>query len=147
MAQIVAAAAADFPAIYRLLEAEGLPIADLRASKAEFIVLRDAGSIVAAGALERFGAAALLRSVVVAGDRRRAGLGRIVVAELESRARGAGMDRLVLLTQTAEEFFAARGYQVIDRSQAPPEVQASQEFRSLCPSSAICMIKNLSKAE
>jgi amino-acid N-acetyltransferase len=147
MAQARAAAADDLPVVYQLLEQEGLPTSDLPVSKAQFIVLRDAGTVVGAGALEPFGSAALLRSVVVAGDRRGTGLGARIVAELESRARGAGMDRLVLLTQTAREFFAARGYKAIDRASAPAEVQASYEFRSLCPSSAICMVKVLTDPE
>jgi N-acetylglutamate synthase-like GNAT family acetyltransferase len=47
----------------------------------------------------------------------------------------------VLLTQTARDFFAHLGYRVIDRSEAPEEVQGSEEFRSLCPASATCMVK------
>ena len=43
--------------------------------------------MVAAGALEPFGSVALVRSVVVAGDRRGIGLGRLIVQELEKVAR------------------------------------------------------------
>jgi hypothetical protein len=32
---------------------------------------------------------------------------------------------------------------VIERSSAPQNMQASEEFRLLCPSSAICMAKTL----
>ena len=46
-------------------------------------------------------------------------------------------------TKTAAEFFARQGYQVIERSAAPQDMQGSEEFRSLCPSSATCMAKNL----
>jgi amino-acid N-acetyltransferase len=137
------AAADDLDRVYRLLEQEGLPTSDLPSSGARFIVLVNAGVIVAAGALERFGSAGLLRSVVVAGDRRGAGLGRTIVDELESRARATGIDRLVLLTQTAREFFTGRGYRRIERIDAPVDVQGSEEFRSLCPSTATCMIKLL----
>ena len=47
----------------------------------------------------------------------------------------------MLLTQTARDFFAHLGYRVIERTEAPEEVQGSEEFRSLCPASAICMVK------
>jgi amino-acid N-acetyltransferase len=141
------AAAADLAVVYRLLEQEGLPTSDLPSSRARFIVLVNAGVIVAAGALERFGSAALLRSVVVAGDRRGAGLGRRIVEELESRAGAAGIDLLILLTQTARGFFAGQGYRVIERIDAPADVRGSAEFRSLCPSTAICMIKLLTGPE
>jgi amino-acid N-acetyltransferase len=143
MAQARAAVASDLAVIYRLLEQEGLPMSDLVAAKPQFVVLSDGGAIVAAGALERFGTAALLRSVVVAGERRGEGLGRDVVRELETTARGAGISQLILLTQTAAEFFTAQGYRTIERGEAPPAVQGSQEFRSLCPSSAVCMMKTL----
>ena len=58
------------------------------------------------------------------------------------RAR-CGMDQLVLLTQTAEPFFATRGYAVIAREAAPAAVRRSAEFRSICPASAICMTRQL----
>ena len=50
-----------------------------------------------------------------------------------------GIGQLVLLTQTAEQFFARRGYAVIAREAAPAAVQHSAEFRSICPASATCM--------
>ncbi len=55
----------------------------------------------------------------------------------------AKIERLILLTQTAAAFFARYGYQVIGRSEAPADVQGTEEFRSLCPSSAACMAKRL----
>ncbi len=128
-----------------LLEQAGLPTCDLLAAKPEFVVLRDDGRVVAAGALERFGSAALVRSVVVAGDRRGVGLGRIIVEELERVARVARVGRLILLTQTARGFFAHQGYRVIERHEVPQDVQGSEEFRSLCPASATCMAKALTE--
>jgi amino-acid N-acetyltransferase len=65
------------------------------------------------------------------------------VSELERSAHAAQITQLILLTQTAAEFFAQQGYRVIERSSAPQDMQASEEFRSLCPSSAICMAKTL----
>jgi N-acetylglutamate synthase-like GNAT family acetyltransferase len=126
-----------------LLERSGLPTNDLETARPTFAVLRDGNILIAAGALQAFGAAALLRSVVVAPDRRGMGLGQRVVRELERLARSAGIDHLVLLTLTASEFFARLGYRVIDRGAAPKDMQQSEEFRSLCPSSATCMAKHL----
>ena len=62
---------------------------------------------------------------------------------MERVARAAQISRLVLLTQTAADFFEHRGYRVIERSSAPEQMQGSAEFRSLCPSSAACMAKSL----
>ena len=143
MSELRAAAEADLVLVRQLLEAARLPIADLDEARPEFTVLIEGARIVAAGALERFGSSALLRSVVVAEDRRGAGLGRSVVRELECRARAARIDCVVLLTETASDFFTDQGYQAIERADAPIEVQSSGEFRSLCPASAICMMKLL----
>lgn len=143
MAELRAAVEADLPAIRALLDRAWLPTTDLEAANPTFIVLREDGHIVAAGALQRFGSSALVRSVVVAAARRGTGLGRIIVQELERIASAARIGRLNLLTQTAREFFAHQGYRVIERSNAPADMQASEEFRSLCPASATCMMKVL----
>ena len=134
---------ADLIAIRALLERCGLPTSDLESARPEFAVIRENGEVIAAGALQRFGSSALLRSVVVSADRRGSGLGRTIVCELERSARAAQITQLILLTQTAAEFFAQQGYRVIERSSAPQDMQASEEFRLLCPSSAICMAKTL----
>lgn len=57
----------------------------------------------------------------------------------ESQARALRLQRLVFLTETAADFFHARGYQDAARSELPAEVLASPEFRSLCPASAACL--------
>jgi amino-acid N-acetyltransferase len=130
-------------AIRALLERSGLPTSDLESVRPEFAVIRENDRVIAAGALQRFGSSALLRSVVVAPDRRRSGLGQAMVEGLERIACAARISRLVLLTQTATEFFARQGYRVIERGTAPQDMQGSEEFRSLCPSSATCMAKSL----
>lgn len=71
------------------------------------------------------------------------GLGRSVVSELERQARAAQVKCLVLLTETAADFFARQGFRTIERGSAPQDMQTSAEFRSLCPSSAIRMAKDL----
>jgi len=82
--------------------------------------------------------------VVVTDERRGSGLGSLVVRELERLARSAQIERLILLTQTAREFFAREGYWVIERSNAPQE---SEVFRALCPASAACMVKVLANSD
>jgi amino-acid N-acetyltransferase len=138
-----AASSDDLIAIRALLEGAGLPTSDLTSARPEFLAFREDSNLIAAGALQRFGSSALLRSVVVAHDHRGMGLGGAMVLELERLAREARIERLILLTQTAADFFARRGYQVIERSAAPADMQQSEEFRSLCPGAATCMAKRL----
>jgi len=141
--RVCAASGQDLIAIRALLDRSGLPTSDLESARPGFAVIRENDRVIAAGALQRFGSSALLRSVVVAADRRGIGFGQAIVSELERMAGAAQISRLVLLTQTAAEFFGQRGYRVIDRSTAPEDMRESEEFRSLCPSSATCMAKNL----
>ena len=133
----------DTEAIHSLLEGSGLPTADLPRARPEFVVACDGTRIVGVGGLERFGEVGLLRSVAVSPDRRGAGIGPMIVGYLEERARTSGLSELVLLTQTAKDFFEWQGYRVIRRDEAPASVQHSEEFRSLCPSSAFCMSKRM----
>lgn len=143
MLQLRAADSGDTQDIRLLLERNGLPTSDLASSHPEFVVAHEGAELIGAGALERFGSVALLRSVVVAADRRGTGLGERIVRELERRARASGIEELVLLTQTAAPFFERHGYRVIERVAAAAAVQASEEFRSLCPVSSVCMMKAL----
>lgn len=143
MLRLRSADARDGNGIRTLLERNGLPTEDLGSSHPDFVVAEEGEDLAGAGALERFGTVALLRSVVVALDRRGSGVGRRIVRELEQRARASGVRELVLLTQTAAPFFEHHGYRIVERGKVSPAVQASEEFRSICPVSAICMVKTL----
>lgn len=144
--QLGAGTAQDGAHIRALLAAAHLPTDDLDSIAPYFVVARDeADQVVGTGALQWFGDAALLRSVAVAAEFRNTGLGRRIVAELEKAARAAGISALVLLTTTARGFFEALGYRVIDRQAVPQGLHQSEEFRSLCPSSAVCMTKSIAR--
>ncbi len=141
------AEAGDWPRILSLLGAAGLPTEDLRPEAvADFHVVMDAGRVVGAVAVERYGASGLLRSLVVDPEWRGLGLGRALVVAAEGAAVTSGLDSLTLLTQTAEPFFRALGYQAIAREAAPAGVKASAEFTHLCPGSSSCLTKSLSKS-
>lgn len=143
-ADIEGAAADDLSAIVALLASERLPVADLGAAAlANFIVARDDGRVVGVAALEPYGEDGLLRSLVVAPERRGRGLGGALVEAVGARAGRLSLRALWLLTQTAAPFFAGRGWAAAARTEAPPAVAASTEFAALCPASAACMRKRL----
>jgi len=144
MSTIRMASASDAAGIRALLLQSGLPVADLgTADIAFFVADGDAGPVGVVG-IERYGSTGLLRSLAVAAEHRRTGLGEALLARAQAHASEvAGIEELVLLTTTAADFFARRGYAVIARDAAPAGVQASAEFRSICPASATCMRKPL----
>jgi amino-acid N-acetyltransferase len=104
------------------------------------VVCRDAeGRLVGVAATERYGPAAVLRSVAVASPSRGRGLGRALVARALADARAAGVGEAWLLTEPAEPFFAGQGWSRADRAAAPAPVASSVEFVSACPATAVAM--------
>lgn len=134
---------AGLSAVRALLEDSGLPAADLRDDPGSFFIAVADGERVAAGGLELYGSAGLLRSLVVAPGQRGQGYGTALCSALELRAWDAGVTDLSLLTTTARPFFARRGYEVIDRADAPASIRDTEPFASLCPDSATCMTRSL----
>ena len=135
----------DLDGIRVMLERHALPTADLAASRPAFAAAHAGGILVGAVGLEAFGATGLPRSLVVDESRRGAGLGRALVAFIEQAAASRGITQLVLLTETAREFFLRLGFADIPREAAPEGVRRSAEFKALCPQSAHCMQKRLGR--
>ena len=125
------------------LSAAKLPIADLGEPGLAFFRFADGAGLVGFAGLQGDGADRLLRSLVVAADRRETGLGRPVLALLENVARVMGVKRLHLLTNTAAPFFRANVYAVAYRGTAPALIAGSREFTALCPASAAYLVKAL----
>ena len=144
---------ADLPRIQRLLRSNDLPAEDLETSPVRLFVGYDgeasddgpdgADEFVGAGGLEVYGTDALLRSVVVPDDLRGRGIGEALYRAIEARAAEEGVEWLYLLTTTAEGFFAGRGFEVVDREEAPTSIRDTAEFRELCSETATCMRKDV----
>lgn len=164
------ATAADLPAVERLLAAADLPIVGvaeiLGSHPGDFLVVDDPatpGEFAAAAGLEVCAAApapatsasahlpsgsgggafALLRSVAVRPSWRGSGLGEALVRGLVDAAGARGLDALYLLTTTAEHYFPRLGFVRVERAAVPAPVQATLEFTSACPASAVPMTLSL----
>lgn len=138
------ATASDVPAVEALLSAAGLPLDGAReAFELGVVAHRDdadeTGDVVAAAAIERYGASGLLRSVVVAPGLRGTGLGRGIVAAAERLALDEGIGNLYLLTETAIDWFPRLGYEVVDRAVAAAAVGESIEFTTVCRDTGVPM--------
>jgi amino-acid N-acetyltransferase len=140
------ASVADIPAIEALLQAAALPLDGAADAFSTGVVARDDARVVAAAALEPYGAAALLRSVVVAEDQRGTGVGRRIVEAAEALARDLGVRDLYLLTETAVDWFPRLGYRPVERSAVPEAVRRSVEFTTLCRDTGIAMHRSLGSA-
>ena len=109
----------------------------------DFLVMREAHEVVGAIGLQNAGGAGLLRSLVVLPSLQRQGRGAALVAAAERLAARRGIDDMYLLTTTVPGFFALLDYLRVDRANAPPAVQQTEQFATLCPAAAVCMHKRL----
>ena len=133
----------DLTAVLELLAAQALPVDGLEQHLPTMLVARQDDRIVGSVAVETYPDGGLLRSVAVAGDSQGRGLGQALTSAAFTMARDTGIETLYLLTTTAEGYFPKFGFERIERSDVPASVQASVEFTSACPSSAIVMRKRL----
>jgi phosphinothricin acetyltransferase len=134
------ARAADWPVIESLLSDAKLPLDGARDHLAGFVVAVRGETVVGCAALERMGDPdVLLRSVALAPGERGSGAGRALVTRTINQAARAGARSVVLLTTTAEAFFAHLGFTRIDRAGVPASLLGSAEFTGACPSTAAIM--------
>ena len=130
-------------AILSLLQSEKLPVEDLATNLPNFFIATDNGFVIGAVGLEIYGRDGLLRSLVVKPEYRKMKIAARLVNEIESMGRSFGLNNIYLLTETAQHYFSGKGFQAIDRKDAPVLLQQSPEFSHVCPSSAVLMKKKL----
>ena len=85
----------------------------------------------------------LLRSMVVVLAHRGAGWGSRLLDSIESALRQDGTQAVWLLTTGAADYFRRHGYDARPRAEAPAAIASTQQFRGLCPASAVLMVKRL----
>ena len=137
------AEASDLPAVRRLLESQSLPLDGVDEHLSTMVVAKKRNAVVGAAAVELYADGALLRSVVVDPVVQGQGLGHRLSEAALSIAKARGTHIAFLLTTTAEKFFPKLGFEPIARDDVPASVQASIEFQSACPASAVVMRKRL----
>ena len=133
----------DLRAVHDLLARLNLPLDGVDDHLRTMLVAKDGPQIVGTAALELYSEGALLRSVAVDANQQGRHLGSRLTEAALRLARTHGAEEVFLLTTTAERFFPKFGFEPIARADVPASVQASIEFRSACPASAIVMRKRL----
>ena len=131
-------------AVTGLLTEAGLPSSDLTAAHLQnFFGCGPTSTPDGIVGVELHESVALLRSLAVRASCRDRGCGTALVAQAERFARSQGAKEIYLLTTTAERFFERLGYARIQREAAPAAIRRTQEFSTLCSSSATLMTKRL----
>ena len=142
---ITDASSDDLREILDLLSQVQLPHDGVAENLSAFLVARDESSrLIATIGLERHGNTALLRSAAVAPEYQGCGIGSRLTEQVLKRATKNGLERVVLLTTTASEFFARRfGFCETSRTVFDKELTASSEWNLPRCSSAVCMSLDL----
>lgn len=138
------ATTADLPAVRSLLERCGLPTRDLQREHLEHFFVCHAGDRLAGVVgIDTVGELGLLRSLAVDSQLRGRRIAHGLWMRSHDDALRRGVRRLYLLTTTAEQLFTRWGFCRVARELVPHSVQATEEFASLCPSSAVAMALDL----
>ena len=122
-----------------LLESASLPTLGVEQHLQHFMVAENAGALVGAIGLEVYGDVALLRSAVVIQKEQGKGIGSLLYDQNLSQARRLGVQRLILLTNTAEKYFERKGFKKIEQKTVTGPVTTSVEFSGACPAHSACM--------
>ncbi|MER3524863.1 MAG: GNAT family N-acetyltransferase [Ignavibacteria bacterium] len=133
------AVADDYAAGIHLLQQAQLPVAGIREHFENFLVAENAEGIVGMIGAELYADTALLRSAVVRPDHQSQGIGTLLYESLVTYLRGRDIQRVLLRTNTAEAYFAKKGFVRIARESVSGPVTQSVEFSGACPSHAACM--------
>lgn len=137
------AKAGDEKAIGDLLIRCGLKPEGISPHLSHFVVAVEGGIVVGTAGCEIHDGAGLFRSFAVDPQHRGRGIGTQLYRLVLVHARLKGVREGYLLTETAEGFFAKLGFQRIERQAVPIVIQETEQFRTECSETAICMGKLL----
>jgi amino-acid N-acetyltransferase len=140
---LVSATSADEEAIRALLLDAELPADDFANHLPHFWVAKQNGALMGVIGLEPYKAHGLLRSLAVAPAYRDQGIGQQLCERMFTYAKTLDIQQLYLLTTTAAEFFPKLGFESADRADVPPSIRTTAEFASICPETAVCMVKKI----
>jgi amino-acid N-acetyltransferase len=133
----------DFSAICQLLSEENLPTADINPTLENFFITVEGNELCGVMGMDRYGNTGLLRSAIVKKEYRRTGIAAALINQLVDYAKKQGVESLYLITNTAEKYFAKKGFEKITKNEVPETVLQSKEFNGLCPVSAVIMFRKL----
>ncbi len=135
----------DEPVIIQLLSDCKLPTQDIIQNKIDFTVATNDDNLVGCIGIEPYGKDALLRSFAVSDNFRNNGLGSDLLQLMVKACKEMGIEKIHLLTTTAEKYFVKYGFVKSDRASAPKSISETTEFSEICPSTSIYLTLNIVK--
>jgi len=133
----------DINNIVSILSSNNLPSGDCQNNIKNFQVVELEDIIIAVGCLEKYATTGFLRSIAVSSMHRGCGYGYAIFNSLMKNANQSGISSVFLLTETAEQYFTNLGFTVVERENAPDIVKQTNQYRGLCPDSALVMCREI----
>jgi amino-acid N-acetyltransferase len=134
---------ADLEHVLELLDQTKLPKVGVAEHLQNFIVALEQDEMIGCAGLEIHGDAGLLRSVAVAGDYQKQGLGTKLTEGILDLAEHHRLSSVSLLTETAKDYFPRFGFVEVSRKDLPNALKHSAEFKGVFSDSAIAMTLSL----
>jgi N-acetylglutamate synthase-like GNAT family acetyltransferase len=127
---VAPAQVSDLGDILTLLTSVDLPQEGVEQHIGGFLVAKDEdGHMTGTIGIERHGSVGLLRSAAVAAHVQHSGLGSCLTTALLETAKKTGIEKVVLLTSTASDFFARRfGFEEVARTEYHERLADSTEW-------------------
>ena len=129
---------AEMPLFAEILVSNQLPTDDLSQPHLWFFSYQNGVRVGTLG-LEQYGPIGFLRSLSILPEFHAQGLGSQVVKQLIAEREAFGFAELYLMTTDAAGFFSKFGFHRVERSAVPESIKQTQQYSSICPSSAVVM--------
>ncbi|HEY9102315.1 bifunctional helix-turn-helix transcriptional regulator/GNAT family N-acetyltransferase [Chitinimonas sp.] len=134
---------ADQAALTALLAEAGLAPLDLTSGTGLCLLASQGKTLLAAGQLAPCGPVGLLGALVVAPSATGQGVGQRLLEALQVQAENLGLNKLYLLTDRADGYFARHGYTAVPVKAVPAGVRAAAAFHAKGTPAATAMVKAL----
>ena len=133
----------DLDAIRKLLDDNNLPTTDIHQDNVQLFIGLIDNKILSVIGLEKYKDIGLLRSLAVNDLFKNQQVGTRLIRHIFDLCVSEHIDKIYLLTTTAEKYFVKFGFTKIERMEAPDILKQTREFKDICPVSAVLMYKNL----
>lgn len=135
----------DLADVIKLLNNNNLPTIDIANSSIHLFVGKYNNEIVGVIGIEIYKTTGLLRSLAVEDSFKKLKIGTKLIRKIFNHSLSNNIADVYLLTETAPDYFKKFSFDEVDRSSVPDIIMQTQEFKEICPDTAIVMHKNLIK--
>ena len=125
--------------IKRLLSQSQMSTDGIASSIKHFILAKSAGRVLGVVGVEVHGGIGYLRRLAVRPEARGKGIGGELCSRAIAYAQLRNVNELFLLTTSARGYFAKQGFKKVERRLVPAAIKSTDDFKTVCPVSAVCM--------